>query len=242
MLTRPLSAAKAPRTATPALRVSIVVPALDEAPRLPLILSALQPLREQGHEVIVVDGGSRDATLLIARLLSDRAFVAAQGRAVQMNAGARRATGDTLLFLHADSRLPAGAIAAIAAARNGGARWGRFDVTIDGRPRVLRLVAAAMNLRSRLTGIATGDQGIFVERALFERVGGYPAIALMEDVALSKALKRAAGRPACLRERVVTSGRRWESRGPWRTIVTMWGLRLAYALGADPARLARRYR
>jgi len=224
------------------MRLSIVIPALEEAAGITATLAALQPLRARGHEVIVVDGGSRDATLLIARLLADRAFAAPPGRAAQMNAGARKATGDALVFLHADSLLPERAAPAIAQALATGARWGRFDVTIRGRPWILKLVAAMMNLRSRLTGIATGDQGMFVERVLFEQVGGFAAIPLMEDVALSKTLKRAAGRPACLAERIVTSGRRWETHGPWRTIVTMWRLRLAFALGADPARLARDYR
>jgi rSAM/selenodomain-associated transferase 2 len=223
------------------MRLSIVIPALEESQAITAALAALQPLRAQGHEVIVVDGGSRDATLLIARLLADRAFAHAPGRAAQMNAGARQARGDVLLFLHADSLLPSNAPRAIAEALAAGAAWGRFDVRIGGRPWVLRLVASMMNLRSRLTGIATGDQGIFVARSLFERVGGYAAIPLMEDVALSKALKRAAGRPACLRVRIETSGRRWEAQGPWRTIFTMWRLRLAYALGADPVRLARHY-
>jgi rSAM/selenodomain-associated transferase 2 len=223
------------------LRLSIIIPARDEAAFITGTLSALQPLRAQGHEVIVVDGGSRDVTLLIARLLTDRCFIARPGRALQMNAGARQASGDVLLFLHADSVLPADAATAVARAIAGGAGWGRFDVTIQGRPWVLRLVSAMMNLRSRLTGIATGDQGLFVERALFDRVGGFAAIPLMEDVALSKTLKRAAGRPACLRSRIATSGRRWEARGPWRMIFTMWRLRLAYALGVDPARLARDY-
>ena len=224
------------------MRLSIVIPALEEAAGITATLAALQPLRARGHEVIVVDGGSRDATLLIARLLADRVFAAPPGRAAQMNAGARMATGDALLFLHADSQLPERAAPAIAQALAAGTRWGRFDVTIRGRPWILKLVAPMMNLRSRLTGIATGDQGMFVERALFEQVGGFAAIPLMEDVALSKTLKHAAGRPACLAERIVTSGRRWETHGPWRTIVTMWRLRLAYALGADPARLARDYR
>ena len=223
------------------LRLSIIIPARDEAAFITHTLSALQPLRAQGHEVIVVDGGSRDVTLLIARLLSDRAFVARPGRALQMNAGARQATGDILLFLHADSLLPADAVVAIERAVAGGAGWGRFDITIQGQPWVLKLVGAMMNVRSRLTGIATGDQGIFVDRALFDRVGGYQAIPLMEDIALSKTLKRAAGRPACLDSRIATSGRRWEAHGPWRMIFTMWRLRLAYALGADPARLARDY-
>jgi rSAM/selenodomain-associated transferase 2 len=224
------------------MRLSIIVPALDEEATLASALAALAPLRADGHEVIVVDGHSSDGTFALARSGADMAFVASRGRAAQMNAGAERARGDVLLFLHADSRLPAEAARAIGAAIAGGARWGRFDVTIHGRPRVLRVIAAAMNARSRWTGIATGDQGIFVERDLFVRVGGYAPIPLMEDVALSKTLKRNAGRPACLAARIVTSGRRWESRGPWRTIFTMWRLRLAYALGADPAVLARQYR
>ncbi|MEO8752168.1 MAG: TIGR04283 family arsenosugar biosynthesis glycosyltransferase [Casimicrobiaceae bacterium] len=222
--------------------LSIIIPAREEAAYITGTLSALQGLRALGHEVIVVDGGSRDVTLLIARMLADRAFVAKPGRAVQMNAGAAKATGDVLLFLHADSLLPADAADAIARAIASGATWGRFDITIQGQPWVLKLVGAMMNLRSRLTGIATGDQGIFVERVLFDRVGGFAPIPLMEDVALSKTLKRTAGRPACLSSRIVTSGRRWEARGPWRTIIAMWRLRLAYALGADPARLARDYR
>jgi rSAM/selenodomain-associated transferase 2 len=221
--------------------LSIVVPTLDEAPGIVATLEPLQPLRAEGHEIIVVDGGSADNTLELAQPFADRAILASTGRARQMNAGAHVATRDVLLFLHADSLLPAGAEVAIATALGGGYRWGRFDVSLGGRARILKLVAAMMNLRSRMTGIATGDQGIFVDKTLFAGVDGFPDIPLMEDVALCKVLKRNAGRPACLRLRIVTSGRRWERRGPWRTIVTMWRLRLAYALGADPAALARRY-
>jgi rSAM/selenodomain-associated transferase 2 len=173
--------------------------------------------------------------------MADRVMVATRGRATQMNAGAAAATGEVLLFLHADSWLPAGPADAIASALAAGAHWGRFDVTIAGRSSILRVVAWMMNARSRLTGIATGDQGIFVDRAAFVDAGGYPPIDLFEDIELSWVLKRRAGRPACLSQRIVTSGRRWERHGPWRTIVAMWRLRLAYALGADPARLARRY-
>jgi rSAM/selenodomain-associated transferase 2/rSAM/selenodomain-associated transferase 1 len=224
------------------MRVSVIVPALDEARGILATLGPLQPLRAAGHEVIVVDGGSTDATMALAAPFADRVFVAPRGRAAQMNAGAAVATGDVLLFLHADSRLPATGVPAIMRdLRRSGRRWGRFDVTIAGRPRVLRLVAGMMNLRSRLTGIATGDQGIFVERPLFGRVGGYPNQLLMEDIALSKRLKRAAGRPLCLRPRVVTSARRWETRGPWRTIFAMWRWRFAYWLGAHPDRLAAEY-
>jgi len=224
------------------MKLSIVVPALEEAAVITATLSALQPLRAQGHEVIVVDGNSRDATLLIARLLADRAFVGPPGRATQMNAGAARATGDVLLFLHADTLLPPVAPEAIQRALQRGAQWGRFDVAIRGKAWILRVVAFMMNVRSRLTGIATGDQAIFVTRAAFERAGGFPPIALMEDIALSTTLGRTAGAPACLRAKVATSGRRFETHGPWRTIFRMWRLRAAYALGADPARLVRHYR
>jgi rSAM/selenodomain-associated transferase 2/rSAM/selenodomain-associated transferase 1 len=227
-------------------RLSIVVPALNEAAGIAAMLAELAPLRRAGHEVIVVDGGSHDGTADAARPHADVLLTAPRGRAKQMNAGAAAATGDVLLFLHADTRLPADAVAAIAAALptpDAGVRprWGRFDVDIDGRPRVLRLVAATMNLRSRVTGIATGDQGMFVTRALFAQAGGFPELPLMEDVALSRRLRDLAGRPACLAARVVTSGRRWEARGPWRTILLMARLRFDFWRGVDPAELARRY-
>lgn len=220
--------------------LSIVIPVLDEAARIEAALAALQALRAAGAEVIVVDGGSRDATRRLAEPWVDRVIEAARGRAAQMNAGASQARGDVLLFLHADTALPAGADRLIAAALDADHRWGRFDVAIDGVAPLLPLVAAMMNARSRATGIATGDQAMFVARAAFESAGGFPEIPLMEDVALSKALKRIS-RPACLRARVITSGRRWERHGTLRTILLMWRLRLAYALGADPRHLARRY-
>jgi len=200
-------------------------------------LEALAPLRRRGHEVIVVDGGSDDASAELAEGLCDRVLRERRGRALQMNAGARAASGDALVFLHADTRLPEDAERAIFEALRGRA-WGRFDVRIEGSHPLLALVARAMNVRSRLTGISTGDQAIFVRRTEFP---GFPELALMEDIAFSKAMKRASP-PACLRERVLTSGRRWERRGVVRTIFLMWGLRLAYALGADPRRLAERYR
>jgi rSAM/selenodomain-associated transferase 2 len=158
-----------------------------------------------------------------------------------MNAGAAAASADVLLFLHADTRLPEGADGLISRALAGGAAWGRFDVVIDGRPWMLKVVAAMMNTRSRWTGIATGDQAIFVRRSAFDAVGGYPQQPLMEDIELSRRLRRT-GRPACLRQRVVTSGRRWEARGVWRTIFLMWRLRWRYWRGESPARLAQDYR
>ena len=219
-----------------AQRLSVIVPALNEAAWIRGALEALAPLRRRGHEVILADGGSADGTPQLASGLCDRVVTSALGRGVQMNAGARAANGEVLLFLHADTLLPPGGEEAIFNAIKNHL-WGRFDVEIEGRHRLLKVIAWTMNLRSRLTGIATGDQAIFVRREAFP---GFPEIALLEDVAFSKAMKRS-GRPACLRGRVVTSGRRWESRGVLRTIVLMWRLRLAYALGADPRNLARRY-
>ncbi len=222
------------------MRLSIVIPVLNEAGGIVAALESLRTLRAQGHEVIVVDGGSRDGTPRLAAPLTDRVLIGRRGRARQMNAGAMHARGDVLLFLHADTQLPEQAPAIVRAAL-GARRWGRFDVHIAGRPRMLRLVAALMNLRSRLSGIATGDQGIFVERAAFVSVGGYPDQPLMEDIALSRRLKRF-GPPACLRERVVTSGRRWEENGVWRTILLMWRLRFDYWRGVPARRLAACYR
>jgi len=224
--------------------LSIVIPVLDEAIGIEAALRALSPLRGRGVEVIVVDGGSRDGTPALAAPLADRVLTAPRGRASQMNAGAAAATGDVLLFLHVDTQLPADAdrLVVQGLARTGRASdriWGRFDLQFD-RGRRLKLVALMMNLRSRLTGIATGDQAMFVTRDAFTRAGGFPAIALMEDVALSARLNRV-GRPLCLRARVTTSGRRWRRRGTLRTILLMWSLRLRYFLGADPARLARVY-
>ncbi|HEX2889929.1 TIGR04283 family arsenosugar biosynthesis glycosyltransferase [Vineibacter terrae] len=220
--------------------LTIVMPVLDEAATVVDALRRLQDLRARGSAVIVVDGGSRDATADLARPLADRVAVAPRGRAAQMNAGAALAQGDALLFLHADTLLPPDADRCIAAALAGGADWGRFDVRIDGAHPLLAVVGWSMNLRSRLTAIATGDQAMFVRRDLFADVGGFPDIPLMEDIALSRTLKRRS-RPACLRPRVTTSGRRWQKHGVLRTILLMWRLRLAYFLGADPGELAVRY-
>jgi rSAM/selenodomain-associated transferase 2 len=221
-------------------KLSIVMPVLDEAAQIVARLQALQALRAQGVELLVVDGGSADGTAALAAPLADRVLLAPRGRAAQMNAGAAASTGEVLLFLHVDTALPADARQAMLDAMAAGAQWGRFDVRIAGRHPLLRVVAAMMNWRSRLSGIATGDQAIFVRRELFQNVGGYPELPLMEDIALSAALKRSAA-PACLRQTVVTSGRRWETHGVLRTMLLMWWLRAAFYFGADPARLALRY-
>ena len=221
------------------MRLSIIVPVLNEAAGIVLALEALQALRARGHEVVVVDGGSTDATAGLAQGRADRVLAAPRGRAVQMNAGAAAAAGDALVFLHADTRLPdhADRLVVEALARR---RWGRFDVRIESAHPMLAVVGTMMNFRSRLTGIATGDQAIFATRAAFDAAGGFPAIALMEDLALSASLRRG-GSPACLSEKVSTSGRRWERHGVLATILLMWRLRLAYFFGADPGRLARLY-
>jgi rSAM/selenodomain-associated transferase 2 len=220
-------------------RLSIVMPVLNEAAAIADALARLQPLRARGHEVIVVDGGSGDGTVRLAQPLADCVLQAGRGRARQMNAGAERASGDVLLFLHADTCLPEHADRLINE-RLAASAWGRFDVAIEGRHPMLKVIARAMNLRSRATGICTGDQGIFVQRDLFQRIGGYPLIELMEDVALTTLLRRHV-RPACLAQRVITSGRRWERRGVWRTMALMWWLRLRYFCGTSPAHLRKLY-
>ena len=222
-------------------KLSIIMPVLDEGEGIAAALDALADLRALGTEVIVVDGGSRDATVQRARMRADRVISASRGRALQMNAGAEKSSGDVLLFLHADTRLPADAEHIVLnGLQRSGRAWGRFDVKIGGRNPLLAIIARLMNIRSRLTGIATGDQAIFVRREAFRAAGGFAAIPLMEDIALSKRLKRVS-RPLCLRECVVTSGRRWESHGVLNTVLLMWRLRLAYFFGADPQALARRY-
>lgn len=231
-----------PMNNTPQL--SVIVPVLNEADGIVPFLLSLQVLRERGVEILLVDGGSTDGTPVLARSFADRILTAPLGRARQMNAGATLAQGRLLLFLHADTRLPADADRLIFAALDGAPGspvWGRFDVHIEGRSPWLKLIARMMNLRSRLTGIATGDQAIFVRHNAFSMVGGYPEQPLMEDIELSSRLKKL-GPPACLRERVITSGRRWEAHGVWRTILLMWRLRFDYWRGVSPVQLARRYR
>ena len=226
------------------MKLSIIMPVFDEAAEIEAALAALAPCRRRGVELIVVDGGSRDGTPDLARPLADRVVSGQSGRALQMNAGAAAANGDVLLFLHADTRLPEGADQLVldglaGSGRAGGRTWGRFDVRIEGGG-LLGLVSFTMNWRSRITRITTGDQAMFVTRAAFKAAGGFPAIALMEDVALSARLKRI-GAPLALRARVTTSPRRWRKHGTFRTVLLMWRLRLSFFLGADPAKLAQTY-
>ncbi len=221
--------------------LSIIIPTLNEGHQIAAILTRLQGYRSQGVEIILVDGGSSDRTVELATHLADRVITSAAGRATQMNAGATLATGGVLLFLHADTILPDHApqliLQGLSRARY---RWGRFDVTIAGNHFFLAVIGWFMNHRSRLTGIATGDQAIFMTHTVFDQLGGFPDQPLMEDVEMTSRLRKL-GPPLCLHERVITSGRRWEKQGVWRTIWLMWRLRLQYFLGAKPADLHRSY-
>lgn len=225
-----------------AMQISIIVPVLNEAAALPTLLEHLLPLARQGCEVLIVDGGSADGSSAIAESAGFQVLYTPSGRARQMNAGAAQASGHTLLFLHADTQLPDAAVALVNQALAGKAHcWGRFDVRISGRHFMLRIVACMMNLRSRWSGIATGDQAMFVCRATFVAVGGFPDQELMEDIELSKRL-RSLSRPACIARCVTTSGRRWETHGVWRTMVLMWRLRWDNWRGVSAQQLARTYR
>ena len=222
----------------------IVIPTLNEGETLAACLRDVQPLRQRGAQVVVADGGSTDTTWALARALGDQVLAAPRGRALQMNAGAAweppaGAGTDVLLFLHADTRLPKNADALIFQALKQNRAWGRFDVAFA-PPGRLAWIATMMNLRSACSGIATGDQALFVRRDVFESLGGFPGQPLMEDIELSTRLKRV-GWPARIRTTVTTSARRWETHGVWPTVVLMWGLRLAYFLGTHPHLLASRY-
>ncbi len=223
------------------LRLSIVIPALNEAANIVATLRPLQALRSAGHELILADGGSDDDTIALATDLVDHIVHAPRGRARQMNAGAAGATGDVLLFLHADTTLPDNALELIRHALAHHA-WGRFNVRLSGAAPMLRVVERLMNWRSRLTGICTGDQAIFIRSEAFIALGGYGDMPLMEDIDFSRRCKQGHGHPRCITTPLTTSSRRWERNGILRTIVLMWRLRLAYALGVSPKRLARQYR
>jgi rSAM/selenodomain-associated transferase 2 len=221
-------------------RISVIIPTLNEVAMVGATLGDLAPLRALGHELILVDGGSSDGTQDLAAALVDRVLEAPRGRAIQMDTGVRAATGDWVWFLHADTRVPPAAIDALVSVCRAPTLWGRFDIRLSGSALALRVIERMMNLRSWQSGIATGGQGIFVARTVYDAVGGLPQIPLMEDIALSRLLRRQ-GRPLCLRPALITSSRRWEVRGIARTVLLTWRLRLAYALGADPRRLAGRY-
>lgn len=225
----------------PAPALTVIVPMLNEAANLPALLAQLAPWRDAGAQVVLVDGGSSDASVRLAQAAGWTVLSAKRGRARQMNVGAAQAQGEWLLFLHADTRLPEQAWCLLQQTMaDPRAVWGRFDVRISGQAWMLPVVACMMNWRSRCTGIATGDQAMFVRRAVFVAEGGFPDQPLMEDIELSRRL-RARAWPRCLRSPVLTSGRRWENRGVWRTIFLMWRLRWAYWRGVAAEELAKAY-
>ena len=218
------------------MKVSIIIPTLNEGENIKACLTALQPLRHQ-CEIIIADGGSTDDTIKLSKPLADKIIVSTKGRARQMNAGAGQATGELLIFLHADTFLPENFLALLSEVNNG---WGRFDIQLKSELTMLKVVSTFMNIRSRLTGIATGDQVIFVSQTLFDEAGGYSDMALMEDINLCHKLKKIKP-PLCFRAKVISSGRRWEEFGVLKTIVLMWSLRLRYFLGEKPEVLSQLY-
>ena len=225
------------------MKVSVIIPVLNEESAIREKLPAMQWIRQAGHELVVVDGGSIDDSFGVAQKYTDTAITSSQGRAAQMNAGASIATGDVLLFLHVDTVLPTNGINNIltyCSNNKGKLTWGRFNVHLSGSHFMFRVIETLMNFRSRVSGIATGDQAIFINKDLFEKIGGYKEIPIMEDIEISRRLKKIS-RPACIQSHVITSSRRWETSGIYRTVFLMWRLRLSYWLGADPMRLAKQY-
>ena len=220
--------------------VSIIIPTLNEEATISSLLQQLQSYRQQGHEVIVVDGGSNDNTVLISKVLADNVIQSDAGRAIQMNSGAAQAHGDALWFLHADSILPDNATEIIQQALEDN-DWGRFNIKLSGTHILFRLIEKMMNLRSCICGIATGDQGIVVKKQKFEQIQGYPNIPLMEDIELSKNLKLIS-KPVCIKEILTTSSRRWEKKGIFATVLLMWKLRFLYWLGVSADKLVKQYK
>lgn len=223
------------------MKVSIIIPVLNEAELIAETLTRLAPCRNQGHELIVVDGGSSDETVSVVQPYADKVLCSSRGRARQMNHGIAVASGDILLFLHADTLMAHQALTQVINAIENGYFWGRFNVRLSGKHLMFRIIERMMNLRSRLTGVATGDQAIFVSKECIDIVGDYPQIALMEDVLFSKRLRNL-GWPACISQPVVTSSRRWEEHGVLRTLLLMWRLRLLFVLGVSADKLAQQYR
>ncbi len=220
------------------MRLSFIIPVLNESTALDYLLPALKEYRQRGHEIILVDGGSSDDSVNLAVTKVDQIIASEPGRAKQMNIGASAASGDWLVFLHADSQLPANIDQLIETGSDDNERvWGRFDLRLSGNHWLFRIIERSINWRSRMSGIATGDQAIFVRRDAFNRVNGYPEIRLMEDLEISKRLKSLSP-PLCIPEPVITSSRRWEKNGIIKTVVLMWWLRLLYFCGVTPEKLA----
>jgi rSAM/selenodomain-associated transferase 2 len=223
------------------VKISIIIPVINEEINLASTLEYLQFIRQQGHEIVVVDGGSKDNSFMLAQEGADIVIASKSGRAIQMNSGAEVASGDVFLFLHADTILPDSVLTLLEKIAQTDWYWGRFDVRLSSNKFVYRIIELLMNLRSRLSSIATGDQAIFISRSLFIKVGGFPEIALMEDIEISRRL-RVIVKPICLKQKVITSSRRWETKGVIVTVLLMWKLRLYYFFGVSPNKLKQLYR
>ncbi len=223
------------------MKISIIIPVINEEINLASTLEYLQFIRQQGHEIVVVDGGSKDNSFMLAQEGADIVIASKSGRAIQMNSGAEVASGDVFLFLHADTILPDSVLTLLEKIAQTEWYWGRFDVRLSSNKFVYRIIELLMNLRSRLSSIATGDQAIFISRSLFIKVGGFPEIALMEDIEISRCL-RVIVKPICLKQKVITSSRRWETKGVIVTVLLMWKLRLYYFFGVSPNKLKQLYR
>ena len=223
------------------MKISIVIPTLNEAKDIQKTLALLQPLRERGHEIIISDGGSTDNTTKLAASLADKIISSAKSRASQMNTGAKKASGDILWFLHADTFIPENSDIIIRNhLQNSNKVWGRFNIRLSGQHFLFRIIERMVNLRSKLTGIATGDQGIFIRQEYFKKLNGFSEIPLMEDIEISTRLKSFSS-PICLTQKLITSSRRWEKHGILKTVFLMWQLRLAYFMGTSANKLARKY-
>ena len=221
-------------------KYSVIIPTLNEADYIGATLERLQACRARGHEVILVDGGSTDDTCGIAAGMVDQALECAPDRAGQMNLGASVARGNIFIFLHADTLLHGEFDRMLDSHPVSEDTWGRFDIRLSGNHFLFRFIEKFMNARSRLTGIATGDQAIFTGRRIFRQVNGYADIPLMEDVEISSRLKQISA-PACIGQKVTSSSRRWEKHGIARTTVLYWKLRFCYGIGFDPRELVKQY-
>jgi len=224
-------------------KVAIIIPCLNEENSIHATLLALQSLRHRGHEVILGDAGSTDNTSDIASTLCDKIIPCGKGRALQMNTAAEFASGDILCFLHADTIAPENLDSLIIdALANNKNVWGRFNIKLSGKHWSFRLIESLINIRSCITGIASGDQGIFISRRVFNKLHGFKLIPLMEDIELSQRLKNKS-RPVCVsKSQLITSSRRWEKHGIARTVILMWSLRLKYFLGTPTTQLEKLYR
>lgn len=221
------------------VKLSIIIPVLNEGDALTPFLKALILLKSQGVELIGVDGGSTDNSFELLSTYCDTSIQSSAGRSTQMNAGALKAKGHTLLFLHADTYLPSTALTDIEHALSQN-NWGRFNVQFEPNNLLLRITAYLMHHRSKFTHVCTGDQALFFKKKFFNQLNGFADIPLMEDVDISKRARKLSPLYA-LTSKVTTSSRRWQKHGTLKTILLMWWLRWLYFIGVEPCTLHKKY-